>query len=90
MPAPVPVFPNATGDLVAPKGCDDPTHGALDLGKPTQRDAPAARLVDVPERVVATQLVWPKAAGTKIPQPDRASIPDLPGHTLPVYRPPRA
>jgi hypothetical protein len=90
MPAPIPVLPNATGDLVAPKGCDDATHGFLDLAKPNRGDAPSARPFDVPDRLVATLLVWPKSAGTKVPRPARASIPDLPGHSLPVYRPPRA
>jgi hypothetical protein len=90
MPAPIPVLPNATGDLVAPKGCDDQAHELLDLVKPNRGDAPVARGVDVPDRVVVAPPVWPKAAGAKIPRPSRASVPDLPGHSLPVYRPPRA
>lgn len=90
MPAPTPVLPNATGDLVAPKGCDDQAHELLDLVKPGRGDAPVVRTVDVPDRVVASPPVWPKTGGTKLPRPDRASTPDLPGHSLPVYRPPRA
>lgn len=90
MPAPMTVLPNATGDLVAPKSCEDTTHGFFDLGKLAKENVPSARNVDVPDRLMARAPAWPKAVGDEIPRPDRASIPDLPGHSIPVYRPPRA
>src|SRR5262245_18082237 len=39
MPAPVPAPPNATGDLVAPKNCDESGFSYLDASRPG-RDAP--------------------------------------------------
>jgi hypothetical protein len=88
--APIPVLPNATGDLEAPKNCDDAPHAATDVTKPRHDSPNAERGVDVPDRVVVTPASLPDVLSVRTPRPDRGDSLHLPGHTPEVFRPPRA
>jgi hypothetical protein len=88
--APIPVLPNATGDLEAPKNCDDSPHAATDVTKPRHDSPNAERGVDVPDRAIVTPGSLPDVQSARTPGPDRVDSLHLPGHTLEVFRPPRA
>jgi hypothetical protein len=90
MIAPLPVLPNATGELAAPKSCGDTSHGFVDADG-SRRDAPSLQgITPVPERLVAVAFAVPRQKGVLVPRPDSSSDALPSGHGASVYRPPRA
>jgi hypothetical protein len=88
--APLPVLPNATGELAAPKSCDDASRGFVDADT-SRRDAPSVQsITPVPERLVAAAFSVPRQKGVLMPRPDSSSDAPPSGHGASVYRPPRA
>jgi len=88
MPAPVPAPPNATGDLVAPKDCDESGFSAAAAPRPTH-DAPAPDWrTPPPDRALPNGIHWenPESSAEACPP----KVPELhrPGYPPPVYRPP--
>ena len=89
--APAPALPNATGELVAPKGCDDTQRDGVDVSKTGPRVPLMKRVVDPPPRIAApSSFVMSARAGVRMPRPDVAVDAARPGHSTEVFRPPRA
>jgi hypothetical protein len=90
MVAPPPALPSVTGDLVAPRPCDDLGHDWVDNVHPAREMPKAQRSVEPPDRVVVVPVALPDQKGVKLPRPDATRSPALPGFSASVYRPPRA
>jgi hypothetical protein len=88
MPAPVPAPPNDTGDLVAPRNCDDAGFVYLDASRPGRDAPPPEWRSPTPDRVLPAGTNWGDPAGTLAACPSKESEPDRPGYSHPVYRPP--
>lgn len=90
MIAPIPVLPNATGELTAPKSCDDASRAFVGVDS-SRRDAPSVeRSVQPPERLVAVAFAVPRQKGVLVPPLEAAKAALPAGHGTSVYRPPRA
>jgi hypothetical protein len=88
--APIPALPNATGNLTAPKACDDSVRNGVDAPHAGRHAPPVERVVDRPNRVVGAMFTLPSPKGTTLPPPDAIETPNLSAHRTSVYRPPRA
>jgi len=88
MPAPVPAPPNATGDLVAPKTCDDPSLVFLDASRPGKDTPPSDWRSAPPDRALPTAVSWGEPRPFVADCPSKVSAIERPGFSLPVYRPP--
>jgi hypothetical protein len=88
VPAPVPAPPNATGDLVAPKTCDDPSLAFFDASRPAQDSPPPDWRSSPPDRVLPTAFGWGEPSAALAACPPKVLAPDRPGYAPPVYRPP--
>ena len=87
VPAPVPAPPNATGDLVAPKTCDDPSLAFFDTSRPGQ-DSPPDWRSSPPDRVLPAGLGWGEPRAVVAACPSKVLTIERPGYSPPVYRPP--
>ena len=88
--APIPALPSSTGELSAPKGCDEPSHEWIETSG-SRHDAPLAeRSVDPPDRVIVVPATLPDPKGVSLPRPSATEGLRRPGFSTPVYRPPRA
>jgi hypothetical protein len=88
VPAPIPAPPSDTGDLVAPKTCDDPDWDLFDASRPGH-DSPLPELrSSPPDRVLPTGIGWGAPRATVVACPTSVQPLRLPGYRQPVYRPP--
>jgi len=88
MPAPVPAPPYATGDLVAPKACDDPSLAFLDASRPGRDSPPPDWRSSPPDRVLPVGDYWGEPRAVIAACPSKVSAIERPGYSEPVYRPP--
>jgi hypothetical protein len=90
--APTPAPPNATGELVAPKSCDDVDAALVlaDSSKPAQDSSSAPRVTPAAPRVLPIDYAFPEAPGARQPVADVAPTVKRSAFADPVYRPPRA
>jgi hypothetical protein len=87
--APIPVLPNATGVLTAPKSCHDVFHDGIDVSRRSSDKPLAQRSVEAPDRVIVVPATLPELPGVKLARPTASEAPALPGVSRLVYRPPR-
>jgi hypothetical protein len=89
--APTPALPNATGELVAPKSCDDSDAALVFAGsaKPARDTSSATRIAPSAPRVLPVAYVFPDCAGERLPVVSIRPPEIRPGFSDPVYRPPR-
>src|SRR2546426_839602 len=88
MPAPVPAPPNATGDLVAPKNCDDPGLAFLDTSRPGRDSPPSDWRSSAPDRALPTGALWGEPRAVVAARPSKVPLFERPGYSPPIYRPP--
>jgi hypothetical protein len=90
VPAPIPAPPYATGDLTAPRNCDDTPWSGVDVARPGHSEVPPkVRAWNLPDHVLPTPFEWAPLRGTVLPRADAVLPPHRPGFSEPVYRPPR-
>jgi hypothetical protein len=88
--APIPVLPNATGVLNAPKSCHDPLHDdGIDVSRSGSHKPLAQRSLQAPDLVIVVPATFATPSGVKLGRPLASEMPALPGVSNLVYRPPR-
>lgn len=90
MPAPIPAPPSHTGDLVAPKTCDDSDLALFDATRPGQNSPPPELRSAPPDRVLPTGNHWGAPVATFVAAPCKVTAPHRPGYPPSVFRPPCA
>jgi hypothetical protein len=88
MPAPIPAPPSNTGDLVAPKSCEDFDGSLFDASRPGHDSQAPELRSSAPDRALPTGISWGVPPATVLACPASVQAPHLPGFPQPVYRPP--